>query len=361
MKNTASKILALILSLVFSLAIFVGCENITIDEETFRKALTESLSNVTMTVDFTLGEETQQRTLRVVDRHTYLEVEKDKWLDTTDENTFIKFLNAISEHYNAFTFADGAYRADSLHLVDDNENSADVANVVIKFNMSGKAQSVSFDQIENGEVCASNVITLSDYGTTKAPEVTEVGGTGNVTDGNDFGNMGGNEFGNVGDGSDVVIGGQESFDKNEGGNSSSGPIVSDIDEEKWNEAFNLADKNCSVAVGAKSPDGRYKFTYLIVDGKAYCSEDMIDWSEGTAEEFVASHLSSVAESFSEFHFTGANFYCAFADKGNYALENVTVTFDEQYRLQSVSVTLVVNGERGIMDMQFYNYDITVAP
>ena len=353
MKNTASKILALILSLVFSLAIFVGCENVTIDEETFRKALTESLSNVTMTVDFTLGEETQQRTLRVVDRHTYLEVEKDKWLDTTDENTFIKFLNAISEHYNAFTFADGAYRADSLHLVDDNENSADVANVVIKFNMSAKAQSVSFDQVEGGEVCASNVITLSDYGTTKAPEVTEGGSSGGSTDDENFGNMGG--------GSDVVIGGQESFDKNEGENSSSGPIVSDIDEKKWNEAFNLTDKNCSVVVGADSPDGRYKLTYLIVGGKAYCSEDMIEWHEDTAEEFVASHLSSVAESFSEFYFTGANFYCAFADKGNYALENVTVTFDEQYRLKAVSVTLVVNGERGVMNMEFYDYDVTVAP
>ncbi len=360
MKNTITKISTLILTLACALSLLVGCDA-TVDEDSFRKALTESLSNVTMTVDFTIGEETQQRTLRVVDGHTYLEVEKDKWLDTTDENTFIKFLNAISEHYNAFTFSDGAYRADSLHLVDDNENSADVANVVIKFNMSAKAQSVSFDQVEGGEVCASNVITLSDYGTTKAPEVTEVGGSGNVTDGNDFGNMGGNEFGNVGDGSDVVIGGQESFDKNEGENSSSGPIASDIDEKKWNEAFNLADKNCSVVVGADSPEGRYKLTYLIVGAKAYCSEDMMEWHEDTAEEFVASHLSSVAESFSEFYFTGTNFYCAFADKGNYALENVTVTFDEQYRLKAVSLTLVVNGERGVMNMEFYDYDVTVAP
>ncbi|MBQ8321374.1 MAG: hypothetical protein IJX92_03305 [Clostridia bacterium] len=363
MKNTLTKILTLVLALLCSLSLLVGCDA-TVDEDAFRKALTDALSNVTMDVEYTSESMSYSRTVKSVDGKTYLEGDDGKWIETTSAKSFFLVIGAIAKHYDAFTFVDGAYQAESLHLVDEEEHYTDISNVKITFDLRGNAKSISFDEVSANGNAGTHIIKLSSHGTTTAPENVDNGGGTSTDGGNDV--SGENDsYGNVidGDGMDVTEGnkGDPSGDMGDGTLIPDVTVGAEVDDKKWNAAFSLLyELNYSAIMNSSSPDGDFRACFIVADGIAYYSTDKESWTKG-AIEGVTNGISPFVEYFAEFEYDGYRYYCDTLEFDGYSVTDISIVFDSEGRIVNVNHTLVLNGECGTTDISIFDYNVAVAP
>ncbi|MBQ7356314.1 MAG: hypothetical protein IJW66_02830 [Clostridia bacterium] len=376
MKNTVTKIFTLLLALVCSLSLLVGCDA-TVDEDAFRKALTDALSNVTMDVEYTSESMSYSRTVRSVDGKTYLKGDDGKWVETTSENTLVLIIGAIAKHYDAFTFEDGAYQAGRLHLVDAEGHYADVDNVRITFDLTGNAKSITFNEVDSDGVVCTHSLKLSFHGTTTAPDdITSGDKTSSGTITNDgvsdgFGSsddsfkpIGGTVDGGSTSPDGTLIPGDSSLPGNTfvPGDSSTGEVSLgiEVDEKKWIAAFNLGD-NYSATLKFFAPNVASTYLYRVVDGVVYyCEEGKELWSLGSLES-ITSSVDPFRERFGEFEYGGYMYYCESMEIDGNSVIDISAIFDSNSRLAEINHTLLRNGECGSIQILISDYGITEAP
>lgn len=330
--------ISLAIAFVFSLMVLISCGSITVDEATFRSALTDALSNVTMTVEFEKDGASDLRTVRIVDGVTYLQINAgEPWINTSEENSFVKIINAISKHYDEFTIKDGACRADHLVLVDDNGNTAEIKNVEITFSASGNANRIYFEEQESDGLTVQT-ITLSDYGKTEIP--TEIGTGESSGTGNDYED--------------------EEQDPNDYGGPYYGATF-EVNESAWIEAFSFEGKTFSAMVYAIDPTGIETMDYYrIVRGVAYYSTDCASWSSGTVDSFYSSVV-PFGNLYGQFENNGEAYYCSETKISGASVVNISVTFDSEQRLSVLSYDLILDGEKGSVKVAIYDHGNTTVP
>ena len=324
------KTITALLTLITVLALFVGCEGATVSEEIFCAALTDAMSNVTLQVKYEGENLTYERTVRCVGGKVYMQNDDGGWRETTTDANMLTIISAISKHYDKFAFADGAYSAGDLHLVDDAGHYTDISNVKITFDASGNAKTISFDEVDAYGSKGKHILKLSSHGNTAAPTEFTSGDTENSGSLDNSFNAEGDNIGPSYDydssekGEHIVIpdgykpgtDGDDDFGSGNGfigGGDVVYPNEDDVigfetDVKKWQTSFMLGYSNYSATY--KQYNGSYekKIYYRVVDGKTYSSSDGETWKSDIIDT-LAANLAPFADLFDSYEYESSSYYC----------------------------------------------------
>ena len=347
------KAIITLLSLITVLTLFVSCEGATVSEEIFKAALTDALSNVTLQVEYQDENRAYVRTVKCVDGKVYMKNDDGAWRETTDDANVLVIISAISKHYDKFAFADGAYSANDLHLVDDEGHYTDITNVKMTFDSSGNATSISFDEVDEYGSAGRYTLKLSSHGSTTAPTEFSNGNTdGSGSLDNSFGNNS-DHFGpsyeynpsqkeenifkpdnNVDDGGGNYIP-DDSFTGDFGQidpDYEDNVIGFETDAKKWKSSFSLMHSNYSATFTQYNGSYENKIYYRVVDGKTYSSYDGKVWQSDIIDTLQA-NLAPFADLFDSYTYEGSSYHCERFDFEGVNIGDSRAEFDGAGRLR----------------------------
>lgn len=367
------KIVITLISFILMLTFFVSCEGATVSEEIFKAALTDAMSNVTLQVEYQNENRAYIRTVRCVDGKVYMRNDDGTWRETTDDTNVLGIISAISKHYDKFSFADGAYSAGELHLVDDKGNYTDISNVKITFDASGNAKTITFDEVSENGSAGKHTLKLSSHGNTAAP--TELSnGSGSASDSNNDHSGPIYEYNppekdqvtilpdQDGSGDDYVPGGDNVI---EGGEVDSFPSGDDdvlgfeVNAEKWKKSFTLGYSNYSATF--KHFNGSFEeiIYYRVVGADVYSSADGVSWEKNIIDTLEA-NIAPFIELFDSYVFEDYCYYCERIEMGGLIIGDSRAEFDGAGRLRKFDFTVFGNDCASVL-ITFDDYGKTEAP